>query len=376
MSEAILMPMGKGFAITSDLNLGRMLLAGYARHCETEAPIIANGDPPNSPSVRPTKKRKVHQLPSLSIAAITNDTVATFAASSYLVKAAPRSQTAMGLIVGTGCNATIPMKLETLHETKQTSIVLPEDASPESTTIVINTEWTIRGTDVPMKEIGIPTKWDEILDKNSEYPGFQPFEYMTAGRYLGEIVRLAFVDLIARETPDIVLPEPLLEKNAISTMFLATAVALEDNKALQAKLEELFPSVGESGFNWDVTSIELLRDIAEGVQNRASALIAAACVGLLACVGEITLDDSPISSQNGDARTNPTSADMDELVIAYTGKTIAGYPKFLESCQSWIDRLVKRGSRQNVSKSVKLKPIVDGGILGAAVLAGMATHKG
>jgi hexokinase len=367
MSEAILMPMGKGFAITSDLNLGRMLLSGYSRHCDAER----NGHIQHSPSERHKRRRGMPKLPRLRIAAITNDAVATFAASAYLVKAAPMSRTAMGLIVGTGCNATVPMKLGTLHPSKQKSVELPADASLEKTTIVINTEWTIRGTDVPMKEVGIPTVWDETLDRNSEYPGFQPFEYMTAGRYLGEIVRLVFVDLAAAE-PDSALPKALLKKNAITTTFLATTVASADDASLLAKLTEMFPASEGGSFSWDQSKMELLREIASAVQVRASALIAAAIVGLLACIGEIQLD-----STNGtdNAETGKEASEslqvQEELVVAYTGRTIAGYPGFLETCQSWIDKLISNGSSENSSRKVILKETLDGGIIGAAVLAGM-----
>ncbi|KAK2803476.1 hypothetical protein FQN49_008873, partial [Arthroderma sp. PD_2] len=89
LSEATLMPMGKGFAITSDLNLGKILLAGYDRH--TRRPY--GSDEPSA------KRRRRFALPKLKIAAITNDTVATLASLAYMVKSLPNSRVAMGLIV-------------------------------------------------------------------------------------------------------------------------------------------------------------------------------------------------------------------------------------------------------------------------------------
>ena len=87
------MPMGKGFAITSSLNLGSMLLAGYERHSRE----ASNG------RFEPlTKARNSVSLPRLKIAAIANDTVATLASLAYTVKSIPNSRVAMGLIVGTG----------------------------------------------------------------------------------------------------------------------------------------------------------------------------------------------------------------------------------------------------------------------------------
>ncbi|KAF3043986.1 hypothetical protein E8E12_004541 [Didymella heteroderae] len=325
LSEATLLPMGKGFAITTNLNLGQMLLAG------------------------------------IRVAAITNDTVATFVSLAYAVKAAPHSRTAMGLIVGTGTNATVPMKPENLHIEKRVQLQ-DHDTSDR---VVINTEWTIRGTDKPLEDLGIKTKWDRILDQNSDAPGFQPFEYMTSGRYLGEIVRLAFVDVISTEGGTAELPVTLQKKNAIPTRFLSEVVARADEAALLSRLTKEYPSaqVDDDGF-WSPRNIQLLRDLARAVQQRSSALIAAACIGLLDCVGDINLDERPVDgSYNGG---------HEELVIAYTGGTISQYPHWLTDCQTWIDRLVA-ASVSAPGKMVKLKEALDGGIIGAGVLAGMGS---
>ncbi|KAJ8112656.1 hypothetical protein OPT61_g5029 [Boeremia exigua] len=212
LSEATLMPMGKGFAITSNLNLGEMLLAGYAPHCTSTASHQCNGT--NKPSPGSVS------LPKIQVAAITNDTVATFVSLAYAVKAAPNSRVAMGLIVGTGTNATIPMRPSTLHPEKQSQL---RNLSA-SETVVINTEWTIRGTDEPLEALQIKTKWDRTLDAHSDAPGFQPFEYMTSGRYLGEIVRLAFADIL-HTTDTVPLLDALQEKNSLPTWFLAEILA-------------------------------------------------------------------------------------------------------------------------------------------------------
>ncbi|KAJ4352318.1 uncharacterized protein N0V89_007666 [Didymosphaeria variabile] len=356
LSEATLLPMGKGFAITSDLNLGNMLRAGYARHIVEPSANRANNDTENHPS---SEKGRSSRLPRIRIAAITNDTVATFASSAYAVRAVANSRVAMGLIVGTGTNATVPMLLSELHATKRKDLANPEAVE----TVVINTEWTIRGTDKPLIDLGIKTSWDRALDANSEAPGFQPFEYMTSGRYLGEIVRLAFTDLISKAP--VRLPALLEIKNALQTKFLSEVVARADEETVIAELERKFPSRPKETF-WNPVRVKLLRDIAHAVQQRSSALIAAACVGLLDCVNDIRIDPA---AQNGHA--TPGNDDPEELVIAYTGSTISHYPDWLDTCQRWIDVLVAKGSVANTSKRVVLRESLDGGIIGAAVLAGM-----
>lgn len=351
--------MGKGFAITTDLNVGQMLLTGYARHCSA---AITDADPVIS--ALPSSSSSSHAvLPRIRVAAITNDTVATFVSLAYAVKAAPHSRVAMGLIVGTGTNATIPMRPDYLHTEKQNQ--LHDLATTE--TVVINTEWTICGTDKPLEDLGIKTNWDSILDKNSDAPGFQPFEYMTSGRYLGEIVRLAFIDLISAQVDTRSIPVTLQHKNAIPTRFLSEVVARSDEVALLSQLTKQYPSneADDDSF-WSPRRAQLLRDLARAVQQRSSALIAAACIGLLDCVGDINLSDR---STNGSHR----DGSFEELVIAYTGGTISQYPRWLADCQTWIDQLVA-ATVSAPMKRVVLKEALDGGIIGAGVLAGMSSQ--
>lgn len=354
--------MGKGFAITSDLNLGKMLLAGYERHC---AQHPANGQPKSN---GPSKTQGQSPLPRIRVAAITNDTVATFASLAYAVKAAPYSRVAMGLIVGTGTNATVPMKLDRLHPTKRKALPNPDAVE----TVVINTEWTIRGTDKPLIDLNIKTPWDLTLDANSDAPGFQPFEYMTAGRYLGEIVRLVYLDTMPHATASNA-PAQLRVKNALPTRFLSEVVARMDLEEVTRELERTYPAHGSSIY-WTHARAEMLRDIAHAVQQRSSALIAAACIGLLDCVGDIHInrlgEDAPANNWSHSKDASST----EELVIAYAGGTISQYPQWLETCQYWVDALVKEGSKANASKKVVLREALDGGIIGAGVLAGMTNE--
>jgi hexokinase len=340
--------MGKGFAITSNLNLGKLLLAGYSRHCT----------PPTSNShAESTSHQHPPLLPRIRVAAITNDTVATFVSLAYAVHSAPNSRVAMGLIVGTGTNATVPMSPSRLHPSKRSAPVATH-------TVVINTEWTIRGTDAPLVAMSIKTRWDAALDAASDAPGFQPFEYMTAGRYMGEIVRLVYVNVSGED-----VPSALRVKNAFPTRFLSEVVARLDLRRITEELERRYPASMASMAYWTPERVALLQRVAEAVQRRSSALIAAACVGLLHCVGDIRIDDSTehTSTSNG---TKPS--DIEELVIAYAGGTISQYQKWLETCQTWIDKLVAAGSGANTSKRVVLREALDGGIIGAGVLAGMA----
>ncbi|CAG7924218.1 unnamed protein product [Penicillium olsonii] len=407
LAEATLMPMGKGFAISSNLNLGNILLNGYEKHTKR----LDDDDEPSS------KRRKLFALPKLKIQAITNDAVATLASLAYKVKSLPNSRVAMGIIVGTGCNATIPMKLNSLHESKAKSVNAME---PNAVETVVNTEWTISGAAPPLQELKVTTKWDDELDKACARPGFQPFEYLTGGRYIGELVRLILFDYLttvaglSRRT----LPANLIQEYALTTTYISDNVAkARSDPELAKTLNETLPPPESSDWRWNARTAGAFRKIARTVQRRSAGLIAAAVVGLLACAREIELKEdsntntpdvvaSPKSEEIGSSQSigaldaaaaslnsaarhagqeyvvpviEPIKVDWhsgpEELVVAYTGGIIQHYPQFKEMCQQYIDRLIMRTGPQRGAKSVFLREASDGGVIGAGVLAGMVVRK-
>jgi hexokinase len=395
--------MGKGFAITSNLNLRNILLNGYEKH--TRRP-----DDEEEPS---SKRRKLFALPKLKIQAITNDTVATLASLAYKVKSLPNSRVAMGIIVGTGCNATIPMKLSELHESKAKSV---NTMDPNAVETIVNTEWTISGAAPPLHELNITTKWDVELDRACARPGFQPFEYMTGGRYIGELIRLILFDYLTTVggLSKKVLPANLVQEYALTTTYISDNVAkARSDQDLAKALNQSLPPPESSDWRWDARTAGAFRRIARAVQRRSAGLIAAAVIGLLACCREIELKedsntntpeaaaspqsngDVPISSSTATPSSiatpsnsvhghvvpvlQPLPADWqsgpEELVVAYTGGIIQHYPQFKEMCQQHIDRLIMRTGPQRGGKSVFLREASDGGVIGAGVLAGMVVGK-
>lgn len=397
------MPMGKGFAITSNLDLRNILLSGYEKH--TRRP-----DDEEEPS---SKRRKLFALPKLKIQAITNDAVATLASLAYKVKQLPNSRVAMGIIVGTGCNATIPMKLTELHESKAKSV---NTMDPKAMETIVNTEWTISGAAPPLRELNITTKWDVELDRACARPGFQPFEYMTGGRYIGELIRLILFDYLTTlgGLSKRVLPANLVQEYALTTTYISDNVAkARSDQDLAKALNESLPPPESSDWRWDARTAGAFRKIARAVQRRSAGLIAAAVIGLLACCREIELKedsnantpeaaaspqsngDVPISSSTATPSSvatpgnsvhghvvpvlQPLPADWqsgpEELVVAYTGGIIQHYPQFKEMCQQTIDRLIMRTGPQRGGKSVFLREASDGGVIGAGVLAGMVVGK-
>ncbi|RAK95414.1 hexokinase family protein [Aspergillus ibericus CBS 121593] len=377
LNEAILMPTGKGFALSSSLNLHQALLDGYECHTRRSG---------QNSSDMPAKRRKTYCLPKLKITVMTNDTVATLASLAYSIRALPNTRVVMGLIVGAGCNSAIPMKLADLQESKTAHI---REKQPEAVETVVSTEWTLRGATGPLEGLGIVNKWDSELEEHSNRPGFQPLEYMVGGRYIGELVRIISYDWFhkVKKIPRSSLPVKLVEGYSLSTEFLSLVVASStSDERLAVALSNQLPSPASSDWIWTPEFAGHIRSIAAAVQERSAALVAAATVGLLACTREIEFQNTTVldipgnSSQEEVATTEHTVPNLgaipgwqkgpEELVVAVSGGVIQHYPHYKDRIQRHIDRLILSAGPQGEGKSVFLREASDGGIVGVGVLAG------
>ena len=339
------MKLGKGFKIPGDPNLGRLILDGYSRH---------GGDSGS--------------LPRLEIAAITNDTVATLASLAYSSHGLPSTRVGLGLIVGTGTNAAVMMDLSCLHQSKQDSIKLPAKVDKAHHRVMINTEWSLWGTIGPVKDAGLVTKWDEQLDREGDDPGFMPFEYMTGGRYLGEMVRLVAYDYFVSQQKDNPehLPQHLRVRAGLHTDYLSDVIATDmSSDELLSSLERDLPASGDS-FRWTSENAEMMRSIARAIQKRSARLVAAAVVG-----GLISSGDFVTPSLNHDVMQEHRAAGaQQDLIVAFTGGVISQFPHYNQDCQRAIDYIVAQVSHSDIQQRVILREVLNGGVIGAGILAG------
>lgn len=295
----MLMPMGKGFTFSTTNDLSTLLSNAFTS----------------------LRKASVTPLPALKITAITNDSVATLLSAAYM-HTTRGSRTAAGVIAGTGTNATCLIPRSKLR------------GSDETGTVLVNTEWSISGTLPAFAEH--VTQWDAALDAANEKPGFQPFEEMVGGRYMGEVVRRVALDSLGLEKPPTLLKRPY----GVCTKLCADVEGLSDPTAL---LAEYFKEDVEND-EWTQEHVAIFKEICEAVSTRAAAMVAAATVGLLD-VGDV-LDGE------------------ESMVVGYTGTVLERNYGFLERTQEFLDMLAGEGR-------VRLVEAVDGGIVGAAVLAAM-----
>jgi hexokinase len=339
--------MGKGFAITSNLDLGKQLRAGYA------------------------KARVDRSLPNVKLVSIVNDTVATLIAFSYQLKANPQRKAAMGLVVGTGTNATIPIQLKKLHPSKRPKkddVAATKAVSTEDK-IVVNTEWSINGAAGPLRDLNLITRWDKQLDASTGAPGFQPIEYMTAGRYLGELGRLIIIEYFTTHLGISTnkLPIKLCSQNGLTTTFLGS-LKYPTHTALKSLQAELPARVGDSSWSWTEEAAESVMLVAKALEIRAAAMTAASVIGLLACAGEISLNADSSST----IRDHATA--VNELIIGYTGLCIENFQDFRRDCQQFLDDAMDAEFGDQIHPKIILQAFHDGGLVGAGVLAGTAVR--
>ncbi|PBP23559.1 hexokinase-1, partial [Diplocarpon rosae] len=375
LSDAEIMSMGKGFQITNNLDLGKLLSDGYDN----------NRDP---------------TLPRIKITAIVNDAVATLVSFAHTNRSDARRKAAMGLIVGTGCNATITLPISKLHPSKRPAEVKVRDDSEvgQDLRIAVNTEWAIKGAAGPLRALGFISAWDEKLDAEGEVPGFQPFEYMTSGRYLGELGRIIIVDFLTSHlsVPKTTLPPRLVQRNGLSTTFLGNLgprPAATEPSILNQLEQEFPPSNSPSAWLWTPESASFAYSIAKAIQTRAAGMVAAAVIALLtarnrnsfleqtctwhlliqlpssACAEEIHLSTPGLP--HGRLSPNRTRSELDEIMVGYTGSCIVHFQDYLEDCQRFMDEIIKAEFRDREDPpKVVLRPCHEGGIIGAGILVG------
>lgn len=353
LQEATLMPMGKGFALDCKVDLGAYLLAGYEAHRHAN-------------------------LPRIRVAAIANDAVSSLVSFIYQFRAKPKQRAVMSLICGTGTNATIPLKLRTLKESKRpkTVSVIPGQAGND-VKIAVNTEWSINGTQLVLSSHGIITRWDTLLNLNVERPGFQPLEYMTSGRYLGELGRIIFQDYLTKvlQYDFFELPYKLREPFTLSTTFLSHfKPGNSKNGTLVEQLRREFPIVKKENasfslheqLEWTPEIAEALHRIAVAIEVRAAGLMAAYTIGLLTLAEDLP---SPWEKMYINPPQSPG-----ELVVGYTGGCITAFQNYLKDCQAFLDRVVVMEFGKNKYR-ILLSPCHDGGITGAGILVPASLHS-
>lgn len=200
------------------------------------------------------------------LTALINDTTGTLIASAY-TDVAMR----MGCIFGTGCNGAYMENCGSIP--KLAHLNLPADMP-----MAINCEYGAFDND----HVVLPrTPYDVTIDRDSPRPGQQAFEKMISGLYLGEIFRLALVDLHTKDGCKIFGGQDiskLQQPYSLDSSFLS--LIEEDPFENLCETHELFQK--QLGISAEKSELEFCRRLAELIGTRAARIsacgVAAVCI--------------------------------------------------------------------------------------------------
>ncbi|CAG8089637.1 unnamed protein product [Penicillium salamii] len=269
----------------------------------------------------------------IKVAALINDTTGTLIASAYTDSAMK-----IGCIFGTGVNAAYMENVGSVP--KLAHMNLPADMP-----VAINCEYGAFDNE----HIVLPlTKYDEIIDRDSPRPGQQAFEKMTAGLYLGEIFRLALVDLIDSH-PDLIFKgqdvSKLRKPYLLDASFLANIE--EDPFENLSNTLDLF----KSELNIQTTEAErvLARRLSELIGTRAARL--SACGVAAIC----------------------TKKNIDSCHVGADGSVFTKYPHFKARGAKALQEILDWPA--NVTDKVDILAAEDGSGVGAALIAALTLKR-
>jgi hexokinase len=296
---------------------------------------------------------KLH-LP-VKVAALVNDTVGTLMARSY---AAPgKSGSLLGAIFGTGTNGAYVEKLSKLKKP------LAGEYDQSTGEMVINTEW---GSFDNQLNVLPSTKWDIALEKDSLNPGFQMYEKRVSGMFLGEILRLAIVDLLNNPNVSLFKDENsssndrgsvtiidkssgLLKQWGLDTAIMSTAELDQDSElsglrqALENTLQIYAPAYEDA---------MAFKKIAHAIGRRAARLSAVAIGGIVLQTGKLN---------------DPELGDDELIDVGVDGSLVEHYPGFRPMIYEALSAI--EGIGPEGAKRIRIGLTQDGSGVGAALIA-------
>ena len=269
----------------------------------------------------------------IKLSALINDTTGTLIASAYTDDA-----TKIGCIFGTGCNAAYMENCGSVP--KIAHLNLPPDMP-----IAINCEYGAFDNE----HVVLPrTPYDIIIDNDSPRPGQQAFEKMIAGLYLGELFRLALVDLHQNKGVKI------FEGQDISKLQKAYTL---DSSFLSMIEEDPFENLSETadlmqktlGITANKPELELCRRLAELIGTRAARL--SAC-GVAAICKKKKIESCHVGAD---------------------GSVFNKYPHFKARGAVALREIL--GWEKGVKDKVDIRPAEDGSGVGAALIAALTIKR-
>ncbi|KAG5941210.1 hypothetical protein E4U53_007456 [Claviceps sorghi] len=294
----------------------------------------------------------------VKVAALVNDTVGTLMARSYT--STGKHCSLLGGIFGTGTNGA--------YIEKTANIKKPIDGEYDTSTgeMVINTEW---GSFDNQLNVLPCTPWDKTLDAESVNPGMQMFEKRVSGMFLGEIVRLAIVDMIKndsiglfrdvnssfndRHTTTSINPSANIFKTWGLDSAIMSVAAADNTPELSSIRQEL-----ENALDIYAPSLEdaqAFKAVSDAVARRAARLSAVA-------IGAIALQSGKLDDPKEDV-----------IDIGVDGSLVEHYPFFRDMIHEALAAI--KGIGPAGAARIRIGIAKDGSGVGAALIALMAARQ-
>jgi len=262
----------------------------------------------------------------IRVTALVNDTVGTLVAHSYT-----DTDTHIGIILGTGTNAAYVEKVSNIGKWK--------GPMTDNGEMIMNSEWGCFNE----PSVLTLTKYDDQMDRATANPGIMTFEKLISGMYLGEITRLAMVDLISvGELFSGNSSKEIGIKNAFETAYMSRierdhSAELSDTKVV---LEDLM-KISSTTLN----DRKIVRRICQLIGTRSARYAAAATAAIVKKMNRL----------NG-------------VTVAIDGSLFEHYPHYDNRMRDTFEELL--GSIN--AREIKLELAHDGSGQGAALIAAVA----
>ncbi|RDA91214.1 hypothetical protein CP533_3384 [Ophiocordyceps camponoti-saundersi (nom. inval.)] len=288
----------------------------------------------------------------VKVAALVNDTVGTLMARSYTSDGKHRS--ILGGIFGTGTNGAY------IEKTSNIKKRIEGEYDRSTGEMVVNTEW---GSFDNQLNVLPTTPWDKTLDMQSVNPGFQMFEKRVSGMFLGEIVRLAMLDMMKNEatslfkdlnssfndwgtTTSISPQSGMLKPWGLDSAIMS--VAASDNSPELSTLRQELENVLQV-YNPSLEDAQAFKAVCNAVARRAARLSAVA-------IGAVALKSGKIEDPNEEV-----------LDIGVDGSLVEHYPFFRDMIYEAL--LAVDGIGPKGVKKIRIGIAKDGSGVGAALIA-------
>ena len=286
----------------------------------------------------------VHKGINTRLDAIVNDSSATLLSRAYI-----DSSTRMAMILGTGFNAAIYLPIASLHRSKFNGRTMP--STNDVSHVLVNTELSMLGKHAFQK-----TRWDTHLNSVHIMPDYQPLEYLVAGGYISELVRLIMVEATESGLFGGVMPPSISTPYSLDARLLAT-IETDTSRSFSTS-RKAFQEQHPCSTPPSPLDIYFSQQIIRSVTRRSAAFVTVGIHALTSLMNDM------------EKRHQVNSSGLDHVSIGCDGSIINKYPEYMDRCQELMDRMIELEGKGR--KRVVLEKTKDSAVCGAGVAVAMA----